>query len=210
MRTALTLLCLATSLMLMSCSVTPRHDIKPRPDFIHAGVQVGDTVEIVTDDGREVTLIVSDVRSTSLAGESPHGVADIIDFADITNIAKRSWTEPAHPCGGGQPVGCSIPEVVLVLSEDYQRQADKFRGACATHDFCYRHGYATYGLDRSTCDDTFYDDMQASCSSMGALSILDPKEFGICQAAARQTFEAVRRYGEPHFRTTTSSVCDYR
>jgi len=208
MRTLILLLCLAVGVV--ACSVTPSHDIRPHPDHIRAGVQVGDTVEIVTAGGREVTLVVSDVRGSELAGESKDGSREVIDFADIASIAKRSWTPPVHPCGGGQPVGCSIPEVVLVLSEDYERQAQKFGGACATHDFCYRHGFATYGEDRDTCDATFLADMKASCQSLGPLSMLDAKEFGICQLAAQQTFEAVRRYGGPHFRSTTSTVCEYR
>ena len=193
-----------------ACSITPRHDIRPKPEFIRAGVQAGDTVEIVTLEGSAVTLTVTDVRGGEIRGETPSGNARVVDFAEIASIAKRSWDPPAHPCGGGQPVGCSIPEVVLAVSDDYQRQAEKFRGACVTHDFCYRHGFATYGLDRATCDDEFYADMKASCQTLGPLSFLDPKEYAMCQAAAAQTFEAVRRYGEAHFLTTASTVCEYR
>ena len=188
-----------------SCSVTPRHDILPRPDHIRAGVEAGDTVEIETKDGRELEIVVVEIRGSTIVGER-----DSVDIADIASIAKRSWTEPNHPCGGGKPVGCSIPEVVLLLSEDFERQAEKFRKACVSHDFCYRHGYVTYGENRGSCDDTFYEDMKASCQTLGPLSILDAKEFGMCRAAAAQTFEAVKRYGEPHFQTAGSSYCEYR
>lgn len=188
-----------------SCAVTPRHEILPRPDHIRAGVEAGDTVEVETKDGRKLDMVVVEIRGTEIVGER-----HIVDFADIDRIARRSWTEPNHPCGGGRPVGCSIPEVLLVLSEDLERQSEKFRKACVTHDFCYRHGHATYGENRAACDEVFYADLKASCNTMGPLSILDTREFGICQAAARQTFEAVRRYGEPHFLTTASSYCEYR
>ena len=204
MRPATLILVLCTAL-LSSCSITPRHDIMPRPEHIRAGVTGGDTVEIETRDGRKRTVTVVDVTATAIVTETER-----IDFADVVAIAKRSWQAPDHPCGAGQPVGCSIPEVVLALSDDYERQAEKFTAACKVHDFCYRHGYATYGESRESCDDRFYADMKDACRPMGALSLLDPKEFSICQAAALQTFEAVRRYGEPHFRTATSSVCVYR
>lgn len=193
-----------------SCSVMPRHDILPRPEHIRAGVEPGDTVEIETRDGRKLKMVVTEVRATAIVGETDAGESDIVQFADIAALAKRSWKEPEHPCGGGRPVGCSIPEVVLLLSDDFERQAEKFRKPCVTHDFCYRHGAATYGEDRSSCDDDFYEDMKTACNTMGPLSILDAKEFGLCQAAATQTFNAVRRYGEPHFQTVASSYCEYR
>ena len=82
------------------------------------------------------------------------------------------------------PTGCSIPEVVLLLSTEYVRQAEKFRAACVTHDFCYRHGLATYGATHAECDLVFYDDMKKACKGTGVLGLLDVEEFGKCQLAA--------------------------
>jgi hypothetical protein len=45
---------------------------------------------------------------------------------------------------------------------------------------------------------------------MGGLGVLDVKEFGICQLAASQTYEAIRSHGEKHFQTTASTYCEYR
>lgn len=90
-----------------------------------------------------------------------------------------------HPCGGGLPVGCSIPEVILLLSGEYEQQAEKFHPACVTHDFCYRHGFATYGATREECDAIIYDDMKKTCEGAGGLDVFD-------------------------FRTTTSTYCEYR
>lgn len=201
------LLIVATAALLVnSCaSVTPSHDILPRPNHIQAGVHPGDVVEITTKDGKEHKFTVVSVGS--LGVESPDGT---ILYGEITSIKKRSWTEPDHPCGGGQPVGCSIPQVLIVLSDDYQQQAEKFHPACVTHDFCYRHGHATYGESRETCDAAFYEDMKNACGGTGGIGVLDVKDFGFCQVAASQTFEAVRRYGKEHFRMTTSSYCDYQ
>ncbi|MDH3847156.1 MAG: phospholipase [Gammaproteobacteria bacterium] len=119
-------------------------------------------------------------------------------------------TSTAPPCGGSQPLGCSIPTAVLVVSQDYEAQADKFHNACVTHDLCYRHGEATYGLTRKACDTEFLDNMKTACSGFKGLGMLDPEEFAKCQFAAKQTYEAVRTHGEKHFRSATSTYCAYR
>lgn len=192
-------------LLLASCGWAPEHEIRPRPDFIQAGVEPGESVEIVTNDGNTHSFEVTAVTPTALEGATQR-----IEYADIKSISKRSWKEPRHPCAGTEPLGCSIPEVVLALSEIHQEQKKKFHNACVSHDLCYRNGYATYGIDRETCDSEFYDDMKAECTSGGGLSVLDIKALGICQLAAVQTYEAVRRYGEHAYRTTTSTYCEYK
>lgn len=185
--------------------VTPSHDVRAKPEYIQAGVQTGDRVEITTKDGKTREFVVEDVGTNTITGPS-----ETIPFSEIQSIVKRSWQEPAHPCGGATPVGCSIPEVVLLLSNDYERQAEKFHPACVTHDFCYRHGVATYGVTREECDTIIYEDMKKACKGVGGLGALDVKEFSICQLAASQTHGAIRRYGEKHFQTTASTYCEYR
>lgn len=189
---------------LASCGYAPKHEIQPKPNYIHAGVKAGDTVEITTNDGTESKMEVMEVRATALVGRDR-----TVQFRDIQKLAVRSWHEPEHPCGGSEPVGCSIPEVVKILVVPYQDQADKFHPACVVHDFCYRHGFATYGTKRETCDQNFYEDMQLTCEKNGLLSKIDIEGYAACKTAALQTFEAVSRYGEPHYRTTTSTVCEY-
>jgi hypothetical protein len=188
------------------CShVTPSHEIRAKPEYIEAGVQTGDQVEITTKDGKYREFVVEDVSNNTIKGPS-----ETIPFSDIQKIVKRSWTAPTHPCGGALPLGCSIPEVVLILSKEYAQQAEKFHPACVTHDFCSRHGVATYGATREECDTAMYDDMKKACKGMGGLGVLDVKEFGICQLAASQTYEAIRSHGEKHFQTTASTYCEYR
>jgi hypothetical protein len=106
-------------------------------------------------------------------------------------------TSTAPPCGGSQPLGCSIPTAVLVVSQDYEAQADKFHSACVTHDLW-------------ACDTEFLDNMKTACSGFKGLGMLDPEEFAKCQFAAKQTYEAVRTHGEKHFQSATSSYCAYR
>ena len=188
-----------------SCSIgTPKHDIPVRSEYIDAGVEVGDTLDITTKDGEEKTIVVVNVGMDYIEGEEGK-----IEISTIQKIVKRSFTEPGHPCGANEPVGCSIPEVVLLLSEKYEEQAAKFHPACVTHDFCYRHGYATYGVDRDQCDATFLAEMKTSCGGMKGIGFLDLEQFSICRIAADQTHAVVRLKGEQHFRTTTSSVCEY-
>ncbi len=185
--------------------VVPAHKIPAKPDFIRAGVQAGDSVEIITNDGEHREFVVQEVTANAIEGPS-----ESVLFSDIQSIVKRSWKEPEHPCGGGLPTGCSIPEVVLLLSTDYERQAEKFRAACVTHDFCYRHGVATYNVTRDECDSDFYDDMKKACKGLGGLNVLDVEEFGKCRIAANQTVATVRRHGEKHFQSNTSTYCEYR
>jgi hypothetical protein len=128
----------------------------------------------------------------------------------VLSLGACGATPPGHGCGGGEPLGCSIPTAVLVVSSDYEEQADKFHDACVTHDLCYRHGAATYGLSREDCDAEFHDNMKAACSGFKGLGVLDPEDFAKCQFAARQTFEAVRTHGEKHYRSASSTYCTYR
>ena len=196
----------ALTVVVYGCAqVVPSHNIRVKPEYISAGVQAGDSVEITTKDGEYREFVVKDVGTSHIEGPS-----ETILFSDIRTIVKRSWKEPTHPCGDNIPLGCSIPEVVLLLSDPYKQQAEKFHSSCVVHDFCYRHGFATYGATHAECDLVFYDNMKKACGRMGLLSVLDTKEFGKCQLAASSTYEAVRRYGEKYFRTTTSTYCEYR
>ena len=192
--------------LLNGCAqVTPAHDIPVKGEYIKAGIQVGDTIEVTTLDGEEHRFEVVDVQPHEIVG--PDGA---IAVTNIQSIEKRSWTEPGHPCGNNEPVGCSIPEVLLVISSKYGEQVEKYHPACVTHDFCYRHGFVTYGVTREQCDAEFLQDMKQACGGFGGLGRLDAKEYGICHLAASQTYETVRRKGEPHFRTTGSTYCEYR
>ncbi len=183
----------------------PSHIIPVKSEYIEAGVQAGDTLEITMIDGEEINVEVVDVRMDAIEG--PDG--DIL-IADIRSIVKRSWSLPGHPCGANAPVGCSIPEAILLLSEEFKNQAEKFHPACVTHDFCYRHGQITYGMTRGQCDADFLADMKKSCGGFGGLGLLDIEEYSMCHVAADQIHNVVRLKGEPHFRTKTSTRCEYR
>lgn len=182
----------------------PLHDIPVRPDYIQAGVKPGDNVEIITRNGEKRTFEVTDVTVNAVLGDTER-----VLISDMQSIGVRSLKEPEHPCGGGMPVGCSVPQVVLLLSEDFKRQSGKFHPACVQHDFCYRHGYTTYGISREECDTTFYDDMRDACGG-NLLDVIDTTELAMCELAANQSYEAVRRHGDQHYHRSTSTYCEYR
>lgn len=58
--------------------------------------------------------------------------------------------------GRGEGLSCSLPKVLadLAFPQEEGREAIglQMRQACATHDYCYRHGAATYGYTQADCD----------------------------------------------------------
>lgn len=196
-------LAVLSAIVLTAC--VPSHSIRPYPSFIQAGVAPGDRVEIVTSDGRELAFTVERVSVTGLAGGG-HEVA----YGDIKSIARRGWTEPALACGGSRPVGCSVPLEAQLVSEFYAEYARRFRPACIQHDFCYRHGHVTYGLDQAACDGEFRRAMLAECSpDLSLTGVLKVESVADCQLAAEQMAQAVQRFGKRHFLTATSTYCEY-
>ncbi len=198
------LLILLLMFLLSACSYTPSHQIPVHPRFIEAGVDPGDEIEVTTKDGRQLRFVVTEVSDDTLAGDDV-----LMPLADIESLFVRSWSAPEHPCGGGRPVGCSTPDVVAAIGEQL---TDQFTASCIRHDYCYRHGHVTYGVDRETCDQRFHEDMQKECGSTGFLGILsfhDALEQAQCRALAASMHAAVRRYGEAAFLTTASTECPY-
>ncbi len=192
--------------LLAACAgLAPRHTIPVNPDFVLAGVVAGDVIEIVLISGQSHRLKVTDVTSTMI-----HAEDRTFRISDIHSISKRSWTPPDNPCGGGKPVGCSIPPLVSVLSDFADETVDEFHGACVVHDYCYRHGSATYGLNQENCDDEFLENMKAECRGPAGLNLLDVKEFAECELIARQVHGIVRTHGAQYFQSSASSHCEYK
>ncbi|UCC13663.1 MAG: hypothetical protein JSW21_09825 [Gammaproteobacteria bacterium] len=198
-------------IMVNACTtIAPMREVRPEPEFISAAVQPQDEVAISTVDGRDLEFEVATKETDAIVSAD----GERIYFRDIDAISIRSWDEPAHPCGGGLPVGCSVPEVISAVSAYHDRYKDVFHKACVEHDYCYRHGYATYGLDQRYCDNRFYGDMMEECGSAGGgiLGLTDVDglaERAKCRLAADQFYAAVQRYGSKAFRTTGSTRCPF-
>ena len=146
--------------VLLACAVacTPTHNVKPLPNFVQVGLEPGDRVTVTTHDGETHDLVITEIRGDVLVG----GDAEFA-LQHIASIKKHAWKRPESPCGGEKPLGCSLPLLVSVASETHRHYQEKFYDACAQHDYCYRHGFASYGMDRKGCDDAFLTDMQNSC-----------------------------------------------
>lgn len=203
-------LAVVTVLVVGACaSVTPMKEVRPEPAFIEAAVEPDHEVEIGTTDGRQLSFVVAKVESGKVHGTG----GEVVPFSDIDSISIRSWSEPTHPCGAGEPVGCSIPEVISVVSSFHEEYKHEFHSACVEHDYCYRHGLATYGLNQAYCDDRFYGDMMEQCGSGGGiLGISDLNELAEqakCRLAADHFYEAVRAHGYKAFRTSNSTYCEF-
>lgn len=191
---------------------TPMHTVKPLPDFVSVGLEPGDRIQITTRSGDTREVVVAEIQRDRIVGEDQEYLLE-----DLVSIKKAAWERPESPCGAGKPLGCSVPWLVSLASEAHGHYKEKFYDACADHDYCYRHGHASYGLDRKACDDAFLDDMRALCPS-GAASgfgkVLEAFDDSVdsrqtCETVANDFYHAVRRYGAERFETTLSTYCEY-
>ncbi len=75
-------------------------------------------------------------------------------------VTVTSYSNASHEVavlgGGGEGLNCSLPqfaERLFTAPDDPDDHVNhRFRQACVYHDFCYRHGLATYGYTQSDCD----------------------------------------------------------
>lgn len=188
----------------------PTHNVRPLPDFVETAIEPGDKVKVVTKDGEKFDFTVSEVRTDALcSGETT------VLLSDIDQIGLRSHERPAYPCGGEKPLGCSVPQWIRsvekvgdvaslafgsgVFFQWHSTFEETFYDACIQHDFCYRHGYKTYGHVKEFCDNEFYANMKAVCLAIDVL----------CLSAAREFYTAVSRYADDAYQTETGTRCTY-
>lgn len=183
------------------CGLTPRHTVLPYPDHAQAGFEPGDKAEIVTLDGREIDMTVEEVTVDGIVGGD-----ETVAYDDIVKLEKRAWQAPRNPCDDGEPLGCSIPLGVMLLSDFHQEYGDRFDASCRQHDFCYRLGHQTYELERADCDAKFLEDMKDQCQ--GPFDT-DPAEWAECRLAAKHLYDSVVRFGEKAFRQDNGRYCEY-
>lgn len=186
---------------LSACSITPRQTVLPYPEHIRVGIEAGDNVEIVTRDGRHIVMVVARLTNEEIVGRET-----TVAFDAIETLEKRDWKPVRNPCDQGEAFGCSIPRAVTLLSEFHDEYRARFDASCRQHDFCYRFGFQTYGIERTECDADFLQRMRDQCR--GTLQI-DPIELAECMAAAQHLHDTVVRFGEKAFRRETGTYCEY-
>jgi hypothetical protein len=210
-RTAISRLAvLVVAAICVACA--PMHTVKPLPDFVEAAIEPGDKVRITTVSGEEIEMIVTEVDEKTL-----HSGERSIALIEIAELKKVAWKRPPSPCGGELPLGCSVPLLVSLASDEYKHYKDEFYDACAQHDYCYRHGHLTYGLGREYCDAEFLENMKNSCpapssSKVGKLFEVFNESVGTrrtCLRVARDFHMAAQDFGEKHYQSESSSYCEY-
>jgi hypothetical protein len=185
--------------------------VRTTPDFITTAINPGDSVELVTTAGDRLKFEVTHVDENSIG--SPEHLIALVEIKELYLVSKE---RPKVPCGGEEELGCSVPGKVkfvdAVLDEAVEsiglfgyvpgwhvQHGEKFYYACLQHDFCYRHGYKTYGHEKVSCDSEFYDDMLKICDGDIA-----------CRAAAKEFHWAVVEHpDEGAYQTETSTYCEY-
>ena len=120
----------------------------------------------------------------------------------VTATSYPSGPTTAAVIGGrGHGLDCSLPSGA---SYAFQPQPDRmpialrFRQACAFHDFCYRHGLATYGYLQNDCDELLQEHAFRICRH-----VLEKEKEGAriddCRLEAKKITLAVRLFGSDAF-----------
>lgn len=190
----------------------PTHVVKPLPNFVKAAIKPGDTVIVTTHSQETIKFVVTEVSEKAL-----HGAKRQVELIDIAELKKVSRKRPPSPCGGAAALGCSVPLLVSLASKEHAHYREEFYSACELHDYCYRHGSRTYGLDREFCDAEFLQNMQMTCpkssdSTIGyVFEVLNDSidSRSTCLSVAADFHLAARDFGEKHFQTVSGSYCEY-
>ncbi|TAW03848.1 hypothetical protein ELI20_37215 [Rhizobium ruizarguesonis] len=133
----------------------------------------------------------------STAGAIPYGSSDIQILG-----------------GMGQGLSCSLPTALEWLAfpskNDYSPIGLRMRQACAYHDYCYRHGAATYGYTQADCDFSLQVQAFRLCAFIERAVQVDAdgqRKVSECTQDARLVTLGVRIGGSDSFRTLdTGSV----
>ena len=200
------------AVIILAFGCTPTHTVKPLPNFVNEAIKPGDKVIITTFAGETIEFVVSEVTNETLIGKNYR-----VELADIATLKKVSWKRPPSPCGGDQSLGCSVPLLVSLASDVHADYGRFFYDACAQHDYCYRHGHRTYGLDREACDAEFLQNMQNLCPEpsrskfrrfLDSIST-DTDSRKACLSTAEDFHAVVARFGEKKYQTNSSTYCEY-
>ena len=139
-------------------------------------------------------------------------VATDNEVATTASIPQLSSIEISALGGRGEGIGCSLPELANpafwgyppVASNGRKAQAAKagiqFRQACLKHDYCYRHGAATYQYTQNQCDAFLAEDAIRICRSLYAGDGELKKNLEWCRTRARKVFAGVVLGGAGAFR----------
>lgn len=102
--------------------------------------------------------------------------------------------------GKGLGLSCSIPDLldwlVFRRSDNEEPISLQMRQACIAHDYCYRHGAATYGFSQEDCDYALLDEAQRLCWFLVGGEKFDQEK---CRTQAKKVLLGVRIGGNSSF-----------
>ncbi len=108
--------------------------------------------------------------------------------------------------GKGEGLSCSIPRLARLLFKNTSDSGPvelQFRQACNMHDFCYRHGYSTYGYNQADCDYQLQEDAYRLCRA--AISFNRDENLD-CELRAKKVLLGVRLGGSTPFQGRGAST----
>lgn len=133
------------------------------------------------------TVLANEVRFDDReAPRTPHAIAASGDGVQLLG-------------GQGHGLSCSLPPGAQALAfHKEERQAPialQMRQACAFHDYCYRHGNATYGYSQADCDFMLQQQAFRLCKFINANASISE-----CETNARKVTLGVRLGGFGNFK----------
>lgn len=125
----------------------------------------------------------------------------------ITILGQNTQAADAI-CGSAKPVDCSVYyrqfERSGPLDPARRIYSNKFHAACASHDYCYRYGHATYQRTRGQCDAEFRRAMMEICHKLDWKAIATGGgSVAECLTTAELFYKAVSTLGGPSFKQGT-------
>lgn len=105
--------------------------------------------------------------------------------------------------GRGRGIDCSIPGSASLFFHKVVKSAGvnlHFRQACAMHDLCYRHGFATYGYSQQDCDRQLQESAFRLCRQIFQEDKTDVTDsFKLCETEAKKVYFGVIMGGAGSF-----------
>jgi hypothetical protein len=150
-----------------------------------------------------------DIESGKKCNESFNGAQTHTWEPPPTAVPVPAGIDVRYVIGGkGLGLSCSIPSLAQKLFINPLRpksQSDgtpavapaalQYAQACTTHDYCYRHGLATYGYAQQDCDDMLFDQAYRICAFVYA----GKESVANCQQQAALVRMGVRIFGKTAF-----------
>lgn len=166
----------------------------PLPDFICRKLWLAPVLlfVMVLSGCQSLTSHIANSVYENLPGvhddEVPPTPAPVMPSSDVIGILG----------GKGAGVGCSIPAAAEFLGFEKSKSMApvslQFRQACVYHDYCYRHGEATYGYTKEDCDFALQRFSYRLCRQIeGGMSHED------CETRAKKVLLGVRLFGSSSF-----------